>query len=64
MRIAAALAGIGLELALAGTSVATSPDLRPIVLNARAGRLEVGEERQLCHRLRIPRREATLVSRI
>ena len=64
MRIASALAGIVLGLAVAGTSVAAPPDLRPIVLNARAGRLEAGEEKQLCHRLRIPRRAVTEVSRI
>jgi hypothetical protein len=63
-KIASALAAIGLQIALAGTSVAAAPDLRPIVLNASSGRIKLGEEKQLCHRLRIPRRQETEVNRI
>jgi hypothetical protein len=64
LNLASALAGIGFQLALAGASLGAAPDLRPIVLNASAGKIKLGEEKQLCHRLRIPRRQETEVNRI
>ena len=40
------------------------PDLRPITLIARAGRVTPGEEKQTCHRTRFPRRQEVDVNRV
>jgi len=39
-------------------------DLRPIVLHAHSGRVPVGDEQQLCHRVRLPRSRRTDVGRV
>jgi len=43
---------------------ARKPDLRPIVLGAGAGHVEPNGEKQLCHRLRLPRDAQTEVGRV
>jgi hypothetical protein len=40
------------------------PDLRPIVFHASSGRVKVGQEKQLCHRERLPRGHETEVGRV
>jgi hypothetical protein len=40
------------------------PDLRPITLIARVGRVPAGEEKQGCHRARFPRRQEMEVNRV
>jgi hypothetical protein len=48
---------------LPGSAVA-GPDLRPIVLRAHSGRVKPGDEEQLCHRRKFPRRQETEIGRV
>jgi hypothetical protein len=57
------VSAVALAAGLAARSGA-GPDLRPITLIARAGRVTPGEEKQTCHRTRFPRRQEVDVNRV
>src|SRR5438128_961396 len=43
---------------------ASKPDLQPIVLSAGSGHVKPNDEKQLCHRLRLPRDGQTEIGRV
>ena len=58
---------LSLSLLVAAGLVASAgarPDLRPIVLSARSGRVKSGDEKQLCYPRTLPRGQETAVGRV
>jgi len=65
VRSALVCLALALLLAAVGAAIVSArPDLRPVVLIARSGHVRRGDEKQLCHPLRFPRRQETEVGRV